>query len=103
VSCDCSIIIMLKDLSDDPWFCSICRSAYSPQCLVCVWIELVTSKGKDFVTFYHPPSSSVNDLQQLMSSIFIVNSQSPLIMCGDFNVPEISWHLTVPLISTPPM
>lgn len=65
-----------------------------------LWIELLTSRGKvNFVTFYHPPGSSVHDLQQFMSSISLaVTSHLPMI---DFNVPDIDWNLTVPLTSTP--
>ena len=61
-----------------------------------LWMELLTPRGKvNFVTFYHPPGSSVDDLQQFMATIsFATTSHLPLIVCGDFNVPDIDWSLT---------
>ena len=81
---------------------SSCRRDLESDCEM-LWLELLTSGGKvNLVTFYRPPDSSVDSLQQLMTSIsFATSSSLPLILCGDFNVPEIDWSLTVPSMSSP--
>ena len=47
-----------------------------------LWLELLTSGGKvNFVTFYRPPDSSMDSLQQLMTSISFATSSSLPLIC----------------------
>ena len=77
-------------------FISSCRRDLESDCEM-LWLELLTSGGKvNFVTFYRPPDSSMDSLQQLMTSrSFATSSNLPLILCGDVNVPEIDWSLSM--------
>ena len=66
-------------------------------------LELLTSRGKlNFVTFYHPPSSSIDDLQHYIAFVSTATTfHLSLILCGDFNVPNINWDLIVLTTSSP--
>ena len=50
--------------------------------------------------FYRPPTSSVGNVRSLNNCLLSV-PQFPIILFGDFNVPNIDWHLVSPAVSTP--
>ena len=43
------------------------------------------------VFFYNPPDSDYNTLIQLKGSLASIKSNSPVVLCGDFNMPGIDW------------
>ena len=47
-------------------------------------------------TFYHPPSSTTDCIQQLNSSLDDIPEASRIILIGDFNLPAIDWSLDHP-------
>ena len=49
---------------------------------------------------YWPPSAAVQNLNVLNNCLLSV-SQLPIVLCGDFNVPNINWNLVSPIVSTP--
>ena len=65
------------------------------------WSFLPLGGKVNFVTFYHPPSSSIEDLQHFIASVSTTTtSRLPLILCGDFNIPNIDWDLGAPTKSS---
>ena len=42
--------------------------------------------------FYHPPDSAESYLLELQSSLHCLPSKSLMFVCGDFNIPDISWE-----------
>ena len=70
-----------------------------------LWIELIVSHGDSVVlfgVFYRPPSSDISVLQQLCHSLHALTSaNSNIILCGDFNVPNINWTNLSPTFSSP--
>ena len=66
-----------------------------------LWVELSTFSGPLlFGVFYRPPSQGVTDLLALNNCLLSVTHYS-VIMCGDFNVPNINWSVTFPTVSSP--
>ena len=50
-----------------------------------------------FGVVYRPPQSPVNYLEELCSSMFCaVGCNVPVIICGDFNIPNIDWATVSP-------
>ena len=50
--------------------------------------------------FYSSPSPYVSALEELNSSLSLISENCPIIMCGDFNVPNINWSLVTPIVSS---
>ena len=64
-----------------------------------LWLEVVTSLGPLlFGVYYHPPSQSVSDLLSLNNCLLSI-AKYPIILCGDFNVPNIDWSTGFPTTS----
>ena len=71
-------------------------------CCDVIWIQLLTSDGHLLLgVFYHPPNSGVCTLEQLNTAISSISGNFPLVLCGDFNVPDIDWSLVTPKVSSP--
>jgi len=67
-----------------------------------LWVKLLCSPHPLlFSVFYHPPDSSVSTLEGLHSSLSSIPSGTPLVLCGDFNVPFINWSVVSPAVSFP--
>ena len=41
--------------------------------------------------FYNPPRSNCNTIHQLQSSLAALPGSLPVVLCGDFNLPNIDW------------
>lgn len=68
-----------------------------------LWIELRT-KGYSvlFGVAYRAPLSPMTYLKELRnSSLSAINYDVPVIICGDFNLPNIDWMTVSPSPSTP--
>ena len=66
-----------------------------------LWLELYTSRGVvNLVTYYRPPTTTADSLHSLHSAIVAVCSSSPIIVCGDFNVPDVDWITTSPKVKS---
>ena len=52
-----------------------------------------------FGVYYRPPSATVESVNALSNCLLSVPN-SPIILCGDFNVPNIAWALVSPTVST---
>ena len=66
-----------------------------------VWVKLLTSPSLLFGVFYRPPGPSLSALDELNSSLSLINGGTPLVLCGDFNVPPIDWSVVSPAVSSP--
>jgi len=68
-----------------------------------LWIELCTNKASVlFGVAYQPSGSSVNYLEEMHNSLLCaVNKNIPVLICGDFNLPNIDWSVVSPSPSTP--
>jgi exonuclease III len=59
------------------------------------WAEVQTNaKSVNIGSFYRPPNSTPEALQELRTSIEKVKQKSkikPIILAGDFNLPHIDW------------
>ena len=53
------------------------------------------------MTYYRPPTAQADSLKSLYSAVAAGNSSSPVIICGDFNVPDMDWVTTSPRVTTP--
>lgn len=64
-----------------------------------LWVELSLATTKLLIgVFYNPPGSNTNTLIQLRNSLALVNTSSPVVLCGDFNqvltgVKLVHYHL----------
>ena len=57
-----------------------------------LWVELSFVPSKLFIgVFYNPPSSNRNTIHQLQSSLAALPGSLPVVLCGDFNLPNIDW------------
>lgn len=65
-----------------------------------VWLQLFTKGGLFFGVFYHPPTTSIVDIEELNSSLSLIPDNSPIIFCIDFNRPNIDWSLVTPTCSS---
>ena len=67
-----------------------------------LWLELFSQSGPIlFATFYRPPNSDVTTLNSLNHSLSSIQPKYPIILCGDFNLPQIDWSTVTPGISSP--
>ena len=67
-----------------------------------LWVKLLSSPNSIlFGVFYHPPDSSLSVIEELNTSLSSIGSNTPLVLCGDFNVPSIDWSVVSPVISSP--
>ena len=66
-----------------------------------LWLELHVYRGLiDFVTYYHPPTSSLDSLLALYSAFGAVSTSRPIIISSDFNVLPINWQISSPTIKS---
>ena len=66
-----------------------------------LWLELHASRGVvNLVTYYHQPTTITDSLHSLHSAVAAVCSSSPIIVCGDFNVPDVDWITTSPKVKS---
>jgi len=62
-----------------------------------LWVELSTRTSKVLLgTYYHPPSSTPEYLTQLELSLACIPESYTVILCGDVNVPHVSWSVSSP-------
>ena len=62
-----------------------------------IWIQIsIGTKSFMLGGFYRPPGSPESYLLELQSSIVSLPTNSPIFICGDFNVPDISWTTVSP-------
>ena len=67
-----------------------------------VWIELMGLTLPIVIgVFYRPPSATMSVLEQLSLSLSNLSSyKCLLILCGDFNIPNINWSNLCPDLSS---
>ena len=67
-----------------------------------LWIELLGKQGSTLLgTFYRPPCSSDSDLQSLSISLnSLLSMNCPIVLCGDFNAPNVDWSAISPTSSS---
>ena len=68
-----------------------------------LWIELVSKNQCPllFVVIYRPPSASKSVLDQLYGLLCTLTStRCNIVLCGDFNVPNIDWNAACPTSSS---
>ena len=57
-----------------------------------LWVELSTGPSKVLLgTFYRPPSSTPEYLEQLEMSLASIPESHTIVLCGDFNLPHVDW------------
>ena len=67
-----------------------------------LWVELSRWHQKTlFGVFYRPPDSQLDILTQLQFSLEGIKDTHRVVLCGDFNVPDINWLNTYPTKTTP--
>ena len=67
-----------------------------------LWLELFSQTGPIlFGTFYRPPNSALFALNSLNYSLLSIQTKYTVILCGDFNLPQIDWSTVTPSISSP--
>ena len=80
--------VMLLVREDIP---AIRRQDLKTNCEV-LWLKLLLIPSKLFVgVFYNPSSSNCNTIHQLQSSLAALPGSLPVVLCGDFNLPNIDW------------
>ena len=61
-----------------------------------VWVKLLTSPSHLlFGVFYCPPGPSLSAMDELNSSLSLINGGTPLVLCGDLMFPQSTgqWFL----------
>ena len=53
-----------------------------------------------FGVFYHRPSKGITEVSALNHCLLSVN-KLPVILCGDFYLPNIDWSIVFPTVSSP--
>ena len=77
------------------------RRAYLEGDFELLWIEISHSRGVFLLgVFYRPPVSSSEYLYNLQNSLARIPDSQTIILCGDFNVPDVDWDLNVPTTSS---
>ena len=66
-----------------------------------LWLQLAARGCEAFLfgVYYRPPGNSVEALEHLSN---LCSCNLPLVICGDFNVPNIDWSTVAPISSTRP-
>ncbi len=63
-----------------------------------IWIEISHSTKTVLLgVFYRPPSSDLAYLTNLQNSLLLIPDTQDIILCGDFNAPNINWNLHLPI------
>ena len=68
-----------------------------------LWVELsFTSTNVLVGVFYNPPNSNIDSITNLEHSLSFLHSSNPPVvtLCGDFNLPGITWNMINPTVST---
>ena len=66
------------------------------------WIEISHTTGKLLLgIFYRPPNSDLSYLKTLQDSLLSIPDNTDIILCGDFNVPDVNWEINTPTSSSP--
>lgn len=60
--------------------------------LVCVSVSLRNNKKITIASFYRPPSSGIEPLDQLHNVLSVLRKNSTVILGGDFNCGDIDWQ-----------
>jgi hypothetical protein len=64
--------------------------------LVVVQLSQPNNQSIILYTYYRPPSSPLDDIQQLSSSLANIPESSCVLLVGDFNLPAIDWSFDQP-------
>ena len=70
-----------------------------------LWLQIAVPSHRSFLlgVYYRPPGNSVEALEHLNNSLMSLSSCNlPLVLCGDFNVPNIDWVPVAPTFYTRP-
>ena len=65
-----------------------------------LWLQIAPQSYNNFLlgVYYCPPGNSVEALEHLNNSLISLSSCNlPLVLCGDFNVPNVAWVSVLPL------
>ena len=90
------LLIMVKESLS-----ATCRLDLEVDCEL-LWFELFSQTQPIlFGTFYHPPNSDLSILNSLNYSLLSIRTKYPIVLCGDFNLPQIDWSTVTPSISSP--
>jgi len=66
-----------------------------------LFLEVSTTCGPVlFGVFYRPPSQGITEVSALSNCLLSV-SKLPVVLCGDFNLPNIDWSIVFPTASSP--
>ena len=62
-----------------------------------LWVEIASSPSNLLVgVFYNPPGFKTDTLLHLQNSLASLPNTLPLVLCGDFNLPNIDWNHSSP-------
>jgi hypothetical protein len=64
--------------------------------LVIVELSQLNNQSIILYTYYRPPGSPLDDIQQLSSSLANIPESSYVLLVGDFNLPAIDWSFDQP-------
>ena len=64
--------------------------------LVVVELSQINNQSIILYTYYRPPGSPLDDIQQLSSSLANIPESSCVLLVGDFNLPAIDWSFDQP-------
>ena len=71
-------------------------------CSELLWMEVATLNGPLlFGVYYRSPSQSNSDIISLNHCLLSISDYS-IVLCGDFNVPNIDWSVGFPTVSSLP-
>ena len=66
-------------------------------CCEMLWIQIQTRAGLLlFGVVYRPPNSDTLVLEEMNAAISAIPGNHSIVLCGDFNVPNIDWSLVTP-------
>ena len=67
-----------------------------------LWIEISHTTGQLVLgVFYRPPNSDREYLTSLQNSLALIPDAQNIILCGDFNLPNINWEVNSPTSPSP--